>query len=138
MVKFESSMIIEIPFYDLDPMNVVWHGNYVKYLEEARCEMFKNLKYTYEDMGADGIAYPVAKMDLKFIKSCRFGQKIKVTTLLEEIEPCIMIKYIITDASTDEKILTARSMQICINTKNGESIHCAPSGLKEIFEECKV
>ena len=79
MVKFESSMIIEIPFYDLDPMNVVWHGNYVKYLEEARCEMFKNLKYTYENMRKEGIAYPVAKMDLKFIKSCKFGQKIKST-----------------------------------------------------------
>ncbi len=138
MVKFESSLIIEIPFYDLDPMNVVWHGNYIKYLEAARCEMFKNLKYTYVDMKDEGIAYPIAKMDLKFIKSCRFAQKIKVTTLLEEIEPCIIIKYIITDEQTGECILKARSMQICINAESGESIHRAPERLKQIFEECKV
>lgn len=29
---------IKVPFYDLDPMNIVWHGNYVKYMEEARCD----------------------------------------------------------------------------------------------------
>ena len=138
MVKFESSLVLEIPFYDLDPMNVVWHGNYVKYLEAARCEMFRQLRYTYEDMKNDGVAYPVAKMDLKFIKSCRFGQKIIVTTLLEEIEPCIIIKYIITDASTGEKLLKARSIQICIDAHSGESIHSAPVRLKEIFEECKI
>ena len=105
MVKFESSLVLEIPFYDLDPMNVVWHGNYVKYLEAARCEMFRQLRYTYEDI---------------------------------EIEPCIIIKYIITDASTGEKLLKARSMQICIDAHSGESIHSAPVRLKEIFEECKI
>ena len=75
MVKFESSLVLEIPFYDLDPMNVVWHGNYVKYLEAARCEMFRQLRYTYEDMKNDGVAYPVAKMDLKFIKSYIFHKR---------------------------------------------------------------
>ena len=138
MVKFESSYITEIPFYDLDPMNVVWHGNYIKYLEDARCDMFKKINYTYTDMQEEKIAYPIAKMDLKYIKSCKFGQKIKITTLLEEIEPCIIIKYIIKDAESGEIILKARSMQICINMVTGESIYTAPDRLKRVFEECKV
>ena len=37
----EASVIIEVPFYDVDPMSVVWHGNYVKYLEDGR-EAFGN------------------------------------------------------------------------------------------------
>lgn len=138
MVKFESSYITEIPFYDLDPMNVVWHGNYIKYLEDARCDMFKKINYTYINMQEEKIAYPIAKMDLKYIKSCKFGQKIKITTLLEEIEPCIIIKYIIKDAESGEIILKARSMQICINMETGESIYTAPDRLKRVFEECKV
>ena len=52
----------DIPFYDLDPMAVVWHGNYVKYLEEARCALLFSLGYTYQDMCEDGVAYPVANM----------------------------------------------------------------------------
>ena len=36
-VEFETE--ITIPFFDLDPMNVVWHGNYIKYFEIARCNL---------------------------------------------------------------------------------------------------
>ena len=28
---------VTVPFFDVDSMNVVWHGHYVKYLEIARC-----------------------------------------------------------------------------------------------------
>ena len=29
-----ADVIIEIPFHDVDTMNVVWHGHYLKYLNE--------------------------------------------------------------------------------------------------------
>ena len=75
MKNIFAETFIDVPFYDLDPMNVVWHGNYVKYLEVARCDLLSKIGYTYDDMRADGVAYPVATMDLKFInyakiKSC--------------------------------------------------------------------
>ena len=31
-----AEVTIRTQFYDLDPMNIVWHGNYVRYLEQAR------------------------------------------------------------------------------------------------------
>ena len=40
-------MILDVPFYDVDPMNIVWHGNYIKYLEQARCDMFSKIGYTF-------------------------------------------------------------------------------------------
>ena len=71
MIK--STTIIKIPFNDLDPMNIVWHGNYVKYLEQARCDLFEMIDYTYMNMYEDGYMYPIAKMDLKFIKPTTFN-----------------------------------------------------------------
>ena len=38
---FKTEMKLTVQFYDLDPMNVVWHGNYLKYLESARCDLLK-------------------------------------------------------------------------------------------------
>ena len=66
MSIFESLLEIKIPFHDLDPMNIVWHGNYIKYLEQARCEMFNEIGYTYYDMKNDNYAYPIAKMNTKY------------------------------------------------------------------------
>lgn len=131
MKKFESETIIDIPFYDVDPMNVVWHGNYIKYLEVARCDLFKNLDYTYYDMDYDGVFYPIAKLDMKFIKPCSFGQKIKVKTILEEIEPCIIIKYNIIDCETEELLFKAKSMQICVDKNTRKSIYSCPEKLAD-------
>ncbi len=126
--------LIDVQFFDLDPMNIVWHGNYVKYLEHARCDMLSKIGYSYDDMRADGIAYPVAKMDLKFIKPAFFMQKLKIVTRLVEIEPSLIIKYEIFDATTGEKIFTAKSMQICVDINSMESIYTAP---KKFIERLK-
>ena len=132
MVVCES--FIDVQFFDLDPMNVVWHGNYVKYLEFARCDMLSKIGYTYDDMKKDGFAYPVAKMDLKFIKPALFMQKLKIVTTLVELEPSLNIKYEIFDAKTNEKIFTAKSMQICVDINTLESVYTAP---KRFIESVK-
>ena len=135
---FENETNLTVQFYDLDPLNVVWHGNYIKYLETARCELLDKLGYDYEDMKRDNVAYPVATMDLKFIKPCVFNQKLRVVTSIEEIEPSLIMKYTIYDDETGEKLFKAKSMQICINKTTNESIYSAPEGLKEKLACCNV
>ncbi len=135
---FENETNLTVQFYDLDPLNVVWHGNYIKYLETARCELLDKLGYDYEDMKRDNVAYPVATMDLKFIKPCVFNQKLKIITSVEEIEPSLIMKYTIYDAETGDKLFKARSMQICIDKTTNESIYSAPEGLKEKLACCNV
>lgn len=137
-MKFESETYITVQFYDLDPMNVVWHGNYIKYMETARCELLAKIGYDYDDMRRDGVAYPVATMDLKFIKPCTFNQKLKVLTSVEEIEPCLIIKYLILDAESGEKLFKAKTMQICIDMMTKESLYSAPNCLKEKLACCNL
>ena len=76
------SHIIQVPFFDVDPMRIVWHGNYVKYLEVARCAFLDSIGYGYDEMGRRGFSWPIVKMDLKYIRPARFGQTIRVSTTL--------------------------------------------------------
>lgn len=137
-MRFEAETFITVQFYDLDPMNVVWHGNYIKYLETARCDLLSKIGYDYDNMREDGIAYPVATMDLKFMKPCTFNQKLKVVSSVEEIEPCLIIKYMIYDALTGEKLFKAKTMQICIDVHSKESLYSAPERLKEKLACCNL
>lgn len=127
MSLFESELEIKVPFHDLDPMNVVWHGNYVKYLEQSRCDMFDKIGYTYYDMKDDNYIYPIAKMSMKYVKPLSFNQKILIKTSLIEIEPAIIIKYKIFNGA--DIVFEAESMQIGINIKTGESVYNAPEKL---------
>lgn len=126
MKKIKSESNITVEFYDLDPMNVVWHGNYVKYLEKARCDLLEKIGYTYDDMRQDGVMYPVATVELKFVKSAFFKQKLIAEAVLEEYQPAMVIKYRILDAETKEVLCKAKTMQICVNINTGESVYSAP------------
>ena len=134
MSYYISEMKLKIPFHDLDPMNIVWHGNYIKYMEQARCDMFSKLNYTYDDMKDDLYVYPIAKMSTKFIKPAKFEQELVVKTELVEIEPGLVIKYQIFDLQTNEKIFEAKTLQIAVNIKTKQSIYNAPKRLIKILE----
>ena len=133
MKKVRTKIQIKVPFYDLDPMNIVWHGNYVKYIEEARCDFFEKLNYNYTSMYNDGVMYPIAKMDLKFIKSAKFGDNLVVECILKELEPAIVIKYNI--YSGGEKILSAATMQLAVDANTGATLYQAPEKLVQAMEE---
>ena len=128
-MEIKNSIEIEIPFYDMDSMCVVWHGNYIKYLEEARCALLERLGYTYFDMDKENRIYPVAKLEIKYIKPCIFQQKIIVTAILKEYDSCLIIDYDIKDKETSEKILKAQTMQICVDKNTKTTIYAASQKL---------
>ncbi len=131
MSLFKSEYEVIVPFEDLDPMGIVWHGNYMRYLEHARCDMLAKLNYTYKNMKSDGFAYPVAKMNVKYIKPATFEDVLVIESDLISIEPSLDIQYVIFNKATKEKIFEASTMQIAINAKTGESVYTAPIGLTE-------
>ena len=64
---------IEVPFFDVDAMHIVWHGHYVKYLEVARCAFLAEIGYDYNEMGRQGFSWPVVQLNLKYVQPARFG-----------------------------------------------------------------
>ena len=67
-----SSFIdINVPFYDVDSMRIVWHGHYVKYIEDARCQLLDEIGYNYQDMEDSGYLWPIVDMRLKYVASAK-------------------------------------------------------------------
>ena len=42
-MSIEASVEFRVEFYDVDSMGVVWHGNYVKYMELGRCALLDKI-----------------------------------------------------------------------------------------------
>ena len=89
---------IDVPFHDLDPMQIVWHGRYAQYFEVARCKLLEQIGYTYQDMKNSGYAWPIIDMRIPYVKSARFDQKLIVRATLKEYEHRLKIRYEIRDA----------------------------------------
>ena len=80
-------------FYDADSMGVMWHGNYVKLCEDARCEFWRDAGYTYMQMRDDGFIYPIIKMEFKFIAPILFDDEVAVIIELLECDTIIKFSY---------------------------------------------
>ena len=123
-VKNEITFPVE--FYDVDTMRVVWHGNYVKYMEKARCALLNSVNFGYLEMEKEGTAFPVVDMKLKYVRSLRFGDTARVVSYLTEYENCIKIKYEIYNAKTGELCTKAESTQMAQNIATKESSIVCP------------
>lgn len=137
MCLFQSTYETKVSFEDLDPMNIVWHGNYMRYLEQARCDLFSKINYTYANIKEDGFAYPVAKMKVKYIKPAFFEDILVIKTSVISIEPALEINYDIYNKKTDEKILEAYTMQILIDIETKQSVYTPPKRLIEKIKGIK-
>jgi acyl-CoA thioester hydrolase len=129
--KWSAEVELQVQFFDLDPMQIVWHGNYVKYLEVARCALFDRIDYNYEQMKASGYAWPVIDMHLRYIGSARFGQKILLRATLVEWENRLKIDYLITDAASGKRLTRATTTQVAVDIGSGEMCFVSPPVLFE-------
>jgi acyl-CoA thioester hydrolase len=116
-------------FHDLDPMDIVWHGNYVKYLELARCALLAKFDYDYPQMRDSGYAWPIVDMRLKYVKTTEFGQRIRVRAEIVEWENRLKIEYLITDAKTGKKINKAYTVQVAVDMQSREMLYLCPDVL---------
>jgi acyl-CoA thioester hydrolase len=82
----KHSVAIKVPFHDLDPVGIVWHGNYAKYFEIARCALLETFNYNYDQMAASGFAWPIIDLHLRYVKAARFGEMLDVQATLREWE----------------------------------------------------
>ena len=133
----KKSYKFRVEFYDTDSMGVVWHGNYVKYCEMARCAFLREIGYTYIDMKNDGYAYPIVKMDFKFVRPAMFDDEICVEVELSEFESLLKFKYTIKNADTGEILCKATTAQAAVNLENMETCFYLPEILKEKLKELK-
>lgn len=110
----QTQVVIEIPFYDVDSYRVVWHGNYPKYFEVARCQLLEHLTIPYAVLEKIGYFYPVIEMDVKFIKPLHFTQRIMVTAELKEYRSKLRVDYLIVDAQSQERITKGSTSQVAV------------------------
>lgn len=115
-----------VPFFDVDSMNVVWHGHYIKYLEVARCALLDHIGHNYTHMLESGYAWPVIDIQLRYVRGAVFGQRLIVRASLVEWENRLKINYLISDAETGERMTRASSIQVAVEIESREMQLASP------------
>lgn len=121
MSRPELCIEIEVvpAFYDVDPMQVVWHGHYIKYFERARSALFDRLEYGYTAMHESGYFWPIVDLRAKYVRPARLGQRLSVRAEITEWENRVRTEYLIRDLLSGEVITRGHSLQVAVSTTDG-------------------
>ncbi|MES2626112.1 MAG: acyl-CoA thioesterase [Pseudomonadota bacterium] len=116
----EAQVAIKVPFFDVDPMRIVWHGHYVKYFEIARCELLNKIGYGYKEMEQSGFGWPVIDLNVRYLKSAVLGQDLLCSAKIVEYEHRLKIDYEIHCAKTGDRLTKGSSVQVAVSL--GENV----------------
>ena len=139
MAKLTASIEVEVPFHDVDAMNVAWHGHYVKYFEIARCALLRLFDYDYPEMKASGYLWPVVECHLKYVRPAIYNQQLRVEATLIEYENRIKIGYEIFDVNSGERLTKGHTVQVAIDAITHELQYVSPAIVfKNLEQICNV
>ncbi|MBI9105597.1 MAG: acyl-CoA thioesterase [Spirochaetales bacterium] len=124
-----------VEFYDVDSMQIVWHGNYIKYFEVGRCALLDIVNFGYTEMADSGYGWPVVDVRVKYIKPLIFRQKATIQAELIEYENRLRIRYKIFDKETRELLTKGESIQMAVEVATMTSCFVSPACLTERVEE---
>ena len=107
----------EVRFSEVDMMNVVWHGSYPLYLEDAREAFGAKYGLSYQKYISENIFVPIVELKIDYKRPLRFGMKptIKITYRPTDSAK-IIFDYVIYDPDSGTTFVTAHSVQVFMDT----------------------
>lgn len=108
-----ASKTFDIRFSEVDSMNVVWHGNYAIYFEDAREEFGRKFDLGYLTMYGEGYYAPLVELSFKYKSPIIYGMKPEITITYTPTEAAkIVFDYEIRDTVSGRTLAMGRSVQV--------------------------
>ena len=116
-MKLKTSKELNIRFSEVDSMNVVLHGSYALYFEDAREEFGKQFDLTYTGFFDKGYYAPLVELSFQYKKPIRYGMRPRIDIIYKPTEAAkIVFDYEICDTTDESLIATGHSVQVFMDT----------------------
>jgi acyl-CoA thioester hydrolase len=129
-----TSVTLKVPYYDVDLIQIVWHGNYLKYFEVARHALFReygvDLRRYMEDTG---YVFPVVRSTIKHIWPLRFDDEFICTAVLKEARVRIVLDFEIKLISNGKLCAKGWSEQVAVLLPEMELVFQIPEEIQKAF-----
>ena len=116
MKKLRASKPLTIRFSEVDSMNVVWHGSYALYFEDAREYFGEQYGLSYNTYIENGYFAPIVELSFHYKKAIRYGMKPRIDIIYKPtVAAKIEFDYEIVDSEDGSLLATGHSLQVFMN-----------------------
>ena len=122
-----TSVTLKVPYYDVDLLRIVWHGNYLKYFEVTRQALFRKYGVDLQRyMEETRYVFPVVRSTIKHIWPLRFDDEFICTAVLKEARVRIVLDFEIKLVSSGKVCAKGWSEQVAVLLPEMEMVFQIP------------
>ena len=121
---YSHEIELRVRYAETDQMGIVYYGNYAQYFEVGRVEWLREFGISYKSMEEQGVLLPVVSLDVRFKKSARYDDVVKVKTQLVKIPSAtIEFDYEITN-EMGEVLTLGNTVLVFMDVKRNRPTRC--------------
>jgi len=121
-----------VPFHDLDPMKVMWHGNYFKYFDITRDQLFQELGVDlYQVYHDTRYIFPIIRTSIKHVFPLKFRDAFICRARLVEATYKIGIDFQIRLAENNQVCAKGKSEQAAVKIPEMETMLRIPEAIRQ-------
>ena len=113
-------------FYETDGMGIIYHGNYIHWMEEARTDLMDQIGWSYRRAVED--------ISCHYQTMTRFGETMAIETAITKLTPARMeLSYRMTDAETGALHAAGTSSHFFYDRNRGRPV-ALKKALPELYQ----
>jgi acyl-CoA thioester hydrolase len=132
----EFELPVRVYYEDTDAGGVVYHANYLRFMERARTEWLRHLGFEQDTLAAQGIVFVVGSLDIAYRKPARFNEQLFVKTAINNVgKASITFKQTIwrQDNNGNRELLTSGEVKVvCVENRAWRPTPI-PSDIRELI-----
>jgi len=125
---------VRVRYAETDQMGVVYHSNYLNYLELGRVEWLRSLGYSYAELEKKGVLLPVVHAELNYRFPARYDELIRVETEVISIGKSSIEFNSQLYNENDVLVLEGKIKLVCLNAETFKPISI-PVDLRNLMGE---
>ena len=132
---FTYSFPVRVYYENTDAGGVVYHAEYLKFLERARTEWLRHLGFDHQALSRNHrVAFIVASLVADFLKPARLDDTLDVSVQLESVGKvrCIFVQEV---RREDEVLVKAKLTVACVTGETFRPVEI-PEALRKKMEAC--
>ena len=125
---------VRVYYEDTDAAGIVYHANYLRFMERARTEWLRALGFEQDALVRDhGVVFVITESNLAFKRAARFNDELVVRSTLENVRGAsIEFAQVVTD-KLGGTLCSARNVVACVTATNLQPRRI-PAHMMEIFK----
>ena len=130
-ILLQAEKEFDIRFSEVDSMQIVWHGSYALYFEDAREEFGRKFHLEYMRMYEFGFYAPLVEFKVNYKQPLKYQDKAKIVIRFRNTDSAKLIfDYEIYNTKTNVLCATGHTVQVFLDT-NYQLLWTLPPFIRE-------